>query len=718
MKGKFLTPLDLGREIDPQIRGDIFFNPNAKVVVGRPDGATTNYSAGQFHYDSSINETVLESVEVGTPATTPGMRFKIPGSTVSYRWMSGASFIAQLDETNGLQIPDTKYFTSGDMLAGAFLRYNSGTPTSELGTFGTAPIQFFPGNANRAELDRFGRFELTPSARSGGTPNLLVIDATAATHTGVTTEAIDVDFKFNRTVTWSAGVAIGTQRAMVVRAPTYSASGARTITTPATFAITGAPVAAGSMTFTNGPYSFWVQSGVSLFSGNVTINGKLTVTGAIDPTSLTLSGGGTAHFIEWGAGSTAAAASGSLGRLIYDESSQSFKASENTVAYDELVLLGKTQVLTDKTLTTPTIGDFTNAPHDHADATGGGTFGITNLSDVAAKTGAGTTVVFSSGPSFTGGISVTGATSITGKLTVTGAIDPPCLILSDAGTELWIESNNGQTAAVSGAATGRLRYNDSTGTWQSSVQGGAYADLLIGTIDHGSLSGLTDDDHANYAYLLGRAGNQVIIGGTASGTGSLTLQATSHSVQGYLMFKGDAAKEYARFDNGGRFMIGRTVTSGALYVVEATMSNQAGIVYGNIYNNYSIGNAGCAWRIGSDTAVLFAGALASGHAGLAGSGGGPVAVIYSPSNVHMATTGTNNLTLGINSGIDLTIAGATGHITIAHDLRVNGNLGVYNTAPVAQQTISGARDNPEEALADLLTKLALTGIFIDSTTAS
>jgi len=48
--------------------------------------------------------------------------------------------------------------------------------------------------------------------------------------------------------------------------------------------------------------------------------------------------------------------------------------------------------------------------------------------------------------------------------------------LSGATTQ-HLESADGSTAAVSGAATGRLRYNNTAGKWQTSVQGGAYADL-------------------------------------------------------------------------------------------------------------------------------------------------------------------------------------------------------------------------------------------------
>jgi hypothetical protein len=73
-------------------------------------------------------------------------------------------------------------------------------------------------------------------------------------------------------------------------------------------------------------------------------------------------------------------------------------------------------------------------------------------------------------------LNVNGPARIDGKLTVTGALDPTSLLLSDpaSGTELFIESNDGSTAPLSGAATGRQRYNNTTGRWQQSAQGGAY----------------------------------------------------------------------------------------------------------------------------------------------------------------------------------------------------------------------------------------------------
>lgn len=53
-------------------------------------------------------------------------------------------------------------------------------------------------------------------------------------------------------------------------------------------------------------------------------------------------------------------------------------------------------------------------------------------------------------------------------------------------------------------------------------------------IDHGSVGGLSDDDHAQYALLAGRSGGQTLTGGTGSGD-DLILHSTSHSTKGYIL---------------------------------------------------------------------------------------------------------------------------------------------------------------------------------------
>lgn len=89
---------------------------------------------------------------------------------------------------------------------------------------------------------------------------------------------------------------------------------------------------------------------------------------------------------------------------------------------------------------------------------------------------------------FPGGSQMTitdvGDVTISGKLTVTGAIDPTSLSLSgsaEGANVLYVDSANGASAGVSAVGHGRIRYNNSTHTWQISMNGGAYANISTGS---------------------------------------------------------------------------------------------------------------------------------------------------------------------------------------------------------------------------------------------
>jgi len=80
--------------------------------------------------------------------------------------------------------------------------------------------------------------------------------------------------------------------------------------------------------------------------------------------------------------------------------------------------------------------------------------------------------------------------------------------------------------------------------------------VLSGTdIDHGNLTGLTDDDHSQYPLLVGRSGGQTLVGGSAV-TDTLKLQGTSGNgtltspaIQG-LVGNNGATVAYTVLNNG------------------------------------------------------------------------------------------------------------------------------------------------------------------------
>jgi hypothetical protein len=82
---------------------------------------------------------------------------------------------------------------------------------------------------------------------------------------------------------------------------------------------------------------------------------------------------------------------------------------------------------------------------------------------------------------------------------------------------------------ATGTVTGQsLFWNNGTGLWEVSIPDSE--------ISHGSISGLGDDDHTQYALLAGRAGGQELIGGTAA-SNSLTLESTSNATKGFIFAK-------------------------------------------------------------------------------------------------------------------------------------------------------------------------------------
>ena len=81
--------------------------------------------------------------------------------------------------------------------------------------------------------------------------------------------------------------------------------------------------------------------------------------------------------------------------------------------------------------------------------------------------------------------------------------------------------------------------------------------------DHGALTGLTDDDHTQYALLAGRSGGQTLIGGTGT-TDDLILRSTSGvgATGADIIFQvgNNGATEAMRILNSGFVGIGMTPT--------------------------------------------------------------------------------------------------------------------------------------------------------------
>ena len=167
---------------------------------------------------------------------------------------------------------------------------------------GTVYLMLLRNNTNIFSVRDYGSTAIAQTVVNTGITPAASLSVTGAAHSSMSAgvEAINANFNFSATKTWSTG-AITTQREFVIQAPTYAFDGASTITTAATFAITGAPAAGTNATITT-PLALWVQTGSSQFVPTQTIanaaganwNGlgvaasTLTITGAGTITTLSL----------------------------------------------------------------------------------------------------------------------------------------------------------------------------------------------------------------------------------------------------------------------------------------------------------------------------------------------------------------------------------------------------------------------------------------------
>lgn len=107
----------------------------------------------------------------------------------------------------------------------------------------------------------------TQAVATSGSPVAWTLTAGAHTTLAAGAEASDVDLNLSRTVQFTGGSNITTQRAVRIRNPTYGFTSATTITNTATVAIDGAPQAGTNATLTNA-FSLSIGSGGTVNAAN------------------------------------------------------------------------------------------------------------------------------------------------------------------------------------------------------------------------------------------------------------------------------------------------------------------------------------------------------------------------------------------------------------------------------------------------------------------
>ncbi len=238
----------------------------------------------------------------------------------------------------------------------------------------------------------------------------------------------------------------------------------------------------------------------------------------------------------------------------------------------------------------------------------------------------------------------------------------------------------------SGGGTGSKFLRDDM-TWQT---------VSAGVTDHGALTGLGDDDHTQYALLLGRSGGQALIGGTASGD-DLTLQSTSHATRGHIQVNDPIVISGSTADPASTVRyIGTNATSdriqisapsgGSVRIVNASAATpqllvgSAGVAMG------INGNPARALEVRSTSAQIRLSYDASNNSELSVSSGGDLTITASGGDVHVGSSTTLSVnTTSRNVGIGTSVESSS-RLVLNYTLADNGSyrgakFTMTNTAP-------------------------------------
>jgi hypothetical protein len=336
-------------------------------------------------------------------------------------------------------------------------------------------------------------------------------------------------------------------------------------------------LAPGSITDTSGAISFDNENLTT--TGNLTgaiVKGTTSLVADVGGQQITLTPGSIANTtgtISFGANNLSS--SGTLGSGTITVSSDMVIATGSITSVSGNITFDNENLLTSGTLgagnTTVTRLDSDNIRID------GNTISVLNANGNLILQSNGTGIIDLQNNATTLGITATGTVGVTGQINIDNLrLDGNVISSTNLNGNITLTPNGTGSVETSSkiipSADGTLdlgatgsRFNDlfmggaisdgTTSIAQSVLQ--SFRDINVavaagmtlfwtGTkwqpsapdseVDHGTISGLSDDDHTQYMLLAGRAGGQALVGGTAASE-DLTFESTSHATKGSVKTK-------------------------------------------------------------------------------------------------------------------------------------------------------------------------------------
>lgn len=184
-----------------------------------------------------------------------------------------------------------------------------------------------------------------------------------------------------------------------------------------------------------------------------------------------------------------------------------------------------------KTFTSPIVGDLTGDVTGDltGDVTGDVTGNVTG--DLTGNVTGNVTGDLTG--NVTGDLTGNVTGDISGAITATGVTSGHVVIGSTGGllsSESTLDPSRGGFGTSVAASTGYTYFTSGTVSFKSAA---TVASEVNSSLDHGNLTGLSDDDHTQYSLLAGRSGGQTLTGGTDA-SNNLVLRSTSNGTKGQV----------------------------------------------------------------------------------------------------------------------------------------------------------------------------------------